>query len=170
MLGIGRTPEINLVTELWGSSFIVGVDPLLPLTEVETIVTNTLWLQSWPVRRPPPLLFSLLALRCHPPHHVQGTKAKFPPFTGLLNLQTPASSCPLCAHTVALSAAAAERKLSVLPPVHCQVPARPLWPCVHLKAEWQSLGSAPLPSLYETLVKSVHFHRLQCLSSKMKVA
>lgn len=149
MLGIGKTPEINLVTELWGSSFIVGVDPLLPLTEVETIVTNTLWLQSWPVRRPPPPLFSLLALRFIPPPSCTGYQSQIPslhrPFK---SADTSILLSPLRPHCCPFSCCSRERELSALPPVHCQVPARPLWPWVHLRAEWQSLGSAPLPSLH----------------------
>ena len=55
---------------------------------------------------------------------------------------------PLRPHCCPFSCCSRERELSALPPVHCQVPARPLWPWVHLRAEWQSLGSAPLPSLH----------------------
>ena len=151
----------------------MGRDPLPLPTEVDTIVTNT------------PLAIVLACQEASTPTLQPGSSKVLPPpprpilyrvpkpnsplHRPLKSEDTSTLLSPLGPHCCPFSCCSRERTVST-PPFHCQVPTRPLWPCVHLKVAWQSLGSSPLPTLYETLVKSVLLHRLQCLNSKMKVA
>lgn len=157
-----------------GAHFRVGVSPCQgreaphTLTVVEKIAYLVfLWLQSWPVRRPPSPVLQIGSSMV-----LSFISDKRPPFKGLLDM--PASPYPLWANIAPLLPAAAGREPLARPsPSHCQVPPGSLGPCAYSKAEWQMpeswlLAPALLPTLYVTMVMLIHLYGLQFFSCKMK--